>query len=51
MLPPLCGGEDDGGVAGVTGAVLAAVLEEVCVVDVPPLAVGWTVIVGWILIV
>ena len=39
--------------AGATdaGVELADVLEELCVLDVPPLTVGWTLIDGWMLIV
>jgi hypothetical protein len=37
--------------AGVDGAgvELADVLEELCVLDVPPLTVGWTLMPGWTL--
>jgi hypothetical protein len=33
------------------GVELAEVLEELCVLEVPPLTVGWTVMAGWMLIV
>jgi hypothetical protein len=29
------------------GVELAEVLEELCVLDVPPLTVGWTLMPGW----
>jgi hypothetical protein len=33
------------------GVELADVLEELCVLDVPPLTVGWTLMAGWMVII
>jgi len=51
VLPAVCDPADETDVEGVVGAVLADVFDELCVLEVPPLTVGWTVIAGWILIV
>jgi hypothetical protein len=51
VLPAVCDAADETVVDGVAGAVLADVFDELCVLEVPPLTVGWTVMAGWILIV
>jgi hypothetical protein len=43
--------EADAVVAAVVGAVLADVFDELCVLDAPPLTVGWTAIDGCTLMV
>jgi hypothetical protein len=51
VLPEVCDPADETGDVEVVGAVLADVFEELCVLDAPPLTVGWTAIEGWTLIV
>jgi hypothetical protein len=49
-LPDVWEPETETGGVRVVGVVLADVLEALCVLEVPPLTVGWTLMVGWTLI-